>query len=157
MCRVRAANELASTLMHPNSSRLCIPASRAKPRTPTPPPPPSHILSTTSASQHKLFSPRSSTRLRTNSRSSPSPSHHTAPLPLFTDHVSSRPFRMSTCSKSSASHMAIAYYPSSCSTLPTTCFIPLTHFGIQTSCECSPNLTYAILFPAPARLLFLVE
>ncbi len=63
--------------------------------TPTPPPPSSNVLSTTSASQHKLFSSRSSTRMRTNSLSSPSPSHADSPS-SSTDHVSSRPFRNSS-------------------------------------------------------------
>jgi hypothetical protein len=64
--------------------------------TPTPPPHPSNVLSTTSTSHHKLFSSRSSTRMRTNSLSSPSPSHHADSPSSSTDHVSSRPFRNSS-------------------------------------------------------------
>ena len=72
---------------NPNANSASTPTS-----TPTPPPS-SHVLSTTSASQHKLFSSRSSTRMRTNSLSSPSPSHQTDSPSSSTDHVSSRPFR----------------------------------------------------------------
>lgn len=60
--------------------------------TPTPPPP--IVLPTTPASQqHKLFSSRSSTRMRTNSLSSPSLSHHADTPSSSTDHVTSRSFR----------------------------------------------------------------
>jgi hypothetical protein len=73
--------------------------------TPTPDPtlssappalPPSNVLSTTSASPHRLFSSRSSTRMRTNSLSSPSPSRQVDSPSSSTDHVSLRPFRNST-------------------------------------------------------------
>src|SRR6267142_2205615 len=46
--------------------------------------------------------------------------------------------------------MAIACCSSSCSTLPATCSItsiPVSHPGIQTSCECSPDSTFMTLFP----------
>lgn len=75
---------------NPNANSASTPSS-----TPTPPPPPSHVLSTPPPSQHKLFSSRSSTRMRTNSLSSPSPSHHADSPSSSTDHVSSRPFRSS--------------------------------------------------------------
>lgn len=63
--------------------------------TSTPPPPPSHVLSTTSTSQHRLFSSRGGLRMRTNSLSSPSPSpsHHLDSSSTSTDHVPPRPSR----------------------------------------------------------------
>jgi hypothetical protein len=80
---------------NPNANSASTPSSTPN-STPTPPPPPSHVLSSTSASQHKLFSSRSSTRMRTNSLSSPSLSHHVDSPSSSTDHVSSRPFRNSS-------------------------------------------------------------
>lgn len=91
----------------PNANSASTPSS-----TPIPPPPPSHVLSTTSASQHKLFSSRSSTRMRTNSLSSPTPSHHADSPSSSTDHVSSRPFR------NSSRRPALNHRPSTSSGVP---------------------------------------
>jgi hypothetical protein len=89
--RLRSSRSTPATPSNPNANSASTPSS-----TPTPPPPPSHVLSSTSASQHKLFSSRSSTRMRTNSLSSASPSHHADSPSSSTDHVSSRPFRNSS-------------------------------------------------------------
>lgn len=77
---------------NPNANSTSTPTS-------TPPPPPSHVLSTTSTSQHRLFSSRSTlplTRMRANSLSSPSPSSHVDSPSTSTDHVPPRPIRHSS-------------------------------------------------------------
>jgi hypothetical protein len=102
--------------------------------TPTPPPPPSHVLSTTSASQHKLFSSRSSTRMRTNSLSSPSPSHLADSPSSSTDHVSSRPFR------NSSRRPALNRRPSTSSGVPDQPLIPIV--PPSASIPVSPLSTY---------------
>ena len=92
--RLRSSRSTPAAPSNPNANSASTLSSSSS-STPTPPPPPSHVLSTTSASQHKLFSSRSSTRMRTNSLSSPSPSHQVDSPSSSTDHVSSRPFRHS--------------------------------------------------------------
>lgn len=106
--------------------------------TPTPPTPPSHVLSTTSTSQHKLFSSRSSARMRTNSLSSPSPSHHVDSPSASTDHVSSRPFRHS------ARRPALNRRPSTSSGVPDQKHQPLIPVVVPSSAgiPVSPLSTY---------------
>ncbi len=118
----------------PNANSATTPSS-----TPTPPPS-SHVPSTTSASQHKLFSSRSSTRMRTNSLSSHSPPHHSdSPSPSpSTDHVSLRPFR------NSSRRPALNRRPSTSSGVPDQKHQPLIPIVISSSAavQVGPLSTY---------------
>jgi hypothetical protein len=65
----------------------------------SPTPPPSHVPPSTSSSQHRLFSSRSTlplARMRTNSLSSPSPSHHVDSSPASGDQITPRSSRNSS-------------------------------------------------------------